>query len=76
METVCSVKRHRQPINFKECIICQEETADKKFIQCGEQGLAKLKTLAITRDRLGDAENRIVIDRILELSTSDITQDL
>jgi len=55
MERVCSLKHHRQSINFKECITCEEETADKKFIQCGEQGLAKLKTLAITRDTLGDA---------------------
>ena len=76
MEAVCSLKRHRQPTDFKECIICQEEKADKNFIQCGEQGLAKLKTLAVMRNRLCDAENRLVIDRILELSSSNVTQDL
>ena len=74
MEAVYSLKRSRQPGNAEACVICQEEK-DDRLITGGQQGLSVLRNAAQARDRLCDANNRPVIDRILTLP-SDLQQGL
>lgn len=73
MEAVGSLKQIGHSPDLEVCLICQE-TRSEKLRKGVQQGLATLKCAAHTRDKLCDTGNKPAIDRIKEISSTDVDQ--
>ena len=71
MEAVGSMKKTGHSPVLEECLICQE-TKNEKLSKGGQQGFDTIKGAAQTRDQLCDRDNRPAINRIKELSITDV----
>lgn len=71
MEAVGSLKRTVHSIALEECLICQE-TKNEKLSKGRQQGFDTIKGAAQTREKLCDRDNQPAIDRIKEISITDV----
>lgn len=72
MDAVCRVKREI-PTEFENCLICQE-TRKEKLLNGSEQGFLTIQDAAHSRAKLRDPQNRIVIEQIHAISTTEERQ--
>ena len=68
MEPMLNLKRDRST-DVTQCIICQEKKSDK-LLCATEQGLTKLKESVQIRQKHRDCQNRIAIDRLVLILTT------